>query len=99
MRIILICLQPGGARADFLIPKRSKKQLDICGFLCDNACMLNKELKKLSREETNAATRALMAETMQIARTARLTESQKLAQVKREISRERRINKPLNLWS
>jgi len=53
----------------------------------------------MSREETNAATRALMAEAMQIARTARLTESQKLAQVKREISRERRINKPLNLWS
>jgi len=99
MRIILICLQPGGARTDFLIPKRSKKQLDFFGFLCDNACMLNKKLKKMSREEINAATRALMAETMQIARTARLTESQKLAQVKREISRERRINKPLNLWS
>ena len=99
MRIILICLQPGGARADFLIPKRSKKQLDFCGFLCDNACMLNKELKKMSTKEINAQTRALMAETMQIARTARLTESQKLAQVKREISRERRINKPLNLWS
>ena len=99
MRMILICLQPGDARADFLIPKRSKKQLDFCGFLCDNACMLNKELKKMSTKEINAQTRALMAETMQIARTARLTESQKLAQVKREISRERRINKPLNLWS
>ena len=61
--------------------------------------MLNKELKKMSTKEINAQTRALMAETMQIARTARLTESQKLAQVKREISRERRINKPLNLWS
>ena len=91
-------LQPGGARTDFLIPKRSKKPLDFCGFLCDNACMLNKELKKMSREKTNAQTRALMAETMQIARQARLTESQKIAELQREIRRERRINKPLNLW-
>ena len=61
--------------------------------------MLNKKLKKMSREETNAATRALMAETMQIARQARLTESQKIAELQREIRRERRINKPLNLWN
>jgi hypothetical protein len=60
--------------------------------------MLNKELKKMSREKTNAQTRALMAETMQIARQARLTESQKIAELQREIRRERRINKPLNLW-
>ena len=60
--------------------------------------MLNKELKKMSREKTNAATRALMAETMQIARQALLTESQKIAELQREIRRERRINKPLNLW-
>jgi hypothetical protein len=37
-------------------------------------------------------------ETLAAARYSRLTESQKLAQVKREISRERRANKPLNLW-
>tara|TARA_B100001146_G_C16045446_1_gene375486 strand:- start:440 stop:625 length:186 start_codon:yes stop_codon:yes gene_type:complete len=61
--------------------------------------MLNKELKKMSREKTNAQTRALMAETMQIARQARLTESQKIAELQREIRRERRINKPLNLWN
>tara|TARA_R110002073_G_scaffold271683_1_gene435247 strand:+ start:150 stop:335 length:186 start_codon:yes stop_codon:yes gene_type:complete len=60
--------------------------------------MLNKELKKMSREKTNAQTRALMAEAMQIARQARLTESQKIAELQREIRRERRINKPLNLW-
>ena len=52
----------------------------------------------MSRKETNAQTRALMAETMQIARQARLTESQKIAELQREIRRERRINKPLNLW-
>tara|TARA_B110000438_G_scaffold117774_1_gene115073 strand:- start:46 stop:231 length:186 start_codon:yes stop_codon:yes gene_type:complete len=61
--------------------------------------MLNKELKKMSREKTNAQTRALMAEAMQIARQARLTESQKIAELQREIRRERRINKPLNLWN
>ncbi len=53
----------------------------------------------MSREKTNAQTRALMAETMQIARQARLTESQKIAELQREIRRERRINKPLNLWN
>ena len=52
----------------------------------------------MSREKTNAQTRALMAEAMQIARQARLTESQKIAELQREIRRERRINKPLNLW-
>ena len=36
--------------------------------------------------------------TMEIARYARLLESQKIAQLKREIKRDRRINKPLNLW-
>ena len=61
--------------------------------------MLNKELKKMSREKTNAQTRALMAEAMQIARQARLTESQKIAELQREIRRERRINKPLNIWN
>lgn len=60
--------------------------------------MLNQELK-MNRKETNAQTRALMAEAMTIARQARLTESQKIAELQREIRRERRTNKPLNLWN
>ena len=61
--------------------------------------MLNKELKKMSTKEINAQTRALMAEAMTIARQARLTEGKAIAQLQREYRRERRINKPLNLWS
>jgi len=55
-------------------------------------------MKNENRKELNAQTRALMAEAMTIARQARLTESQKIAELQREIRRERRINKPLNLW-
>ena len=68
--------------------------LDFLRFLCDNACMLNKELK-MSTKETNAQTRAIMAEALTIARQARLTEGKAIAQLQREYRRERRANKPL----
>jgi|10_taG_2_1085330.scaffolds.fasta_scaffold06625_19 uncharacterized coiled-coil DUF342 family protein len=52
----------------------------------------------MTRNEINAQTRALMAEAMTIARQSRLTEGKAIAELQREYRRERRDNKPLNLW-